>query len=115
MSEIPWGGVWAFLLLSLVVVLVLCFVKLVRSFIALVVAFTDLLGTSAILDGVEATRDLDRPLVSVLDDIARVRARTEERMTRRANRRYERAQARLARAKMITNVDATQRMWPRAW
>jgi hypothetical protein len=115
MSGIPWGFVWTLLVLSLVVVLAVCIVRLVRSFIRMAVATSDLLGTSAILDSVEATRDLDRPVVAVLQELEHIRAHFEERMTRRANRKRSRAEARLLRAKVITNVDATQRMWPRAW
>lgn len=115
MSDIPWALVWTALVVALIVVLVLCAVRLVRGFIRLIVAFTDLLEKSAILDGVEPTRELDRPLVAVLDDLSLIRANFDERMTRRANKKRSRAEARLVRAKMITTVDVTQRKWPHAW
>jgi hypothetical protein len=115
MADIPFGLIWTILILALIVVLVVCGVRLVRGFIRVVVSFTDFLEKSAILDGVEPTRELDRPLVAVLDDLSHIREKYDERMTRRANKKRSRAEARLVRAKMITTVDVTQRKWPHAW
>jgi|GEM_PF-5152497 hypothetical protein len=115
MTDVPWWLIWTILILALIIVLVVCAVRLVKGFIRVVVSFTDLLEKSAILDGVEATRELDRPLVAVLDDLAVIREKYDLRMTRRANKKRSRAEARLVRAKMITTVDVTQRKWPHAW
>jgi hypothetical protein len=110
MSVIPWGVVWAALIVALVIVLGVCAVRLVRTFIRLMVASSEFLEKSAILDGVEATRELDRPAVAVLDNIDAIRAHYGLKMTRRANKKRSRAEARLARAKMITSLDPMQRM-----
>jgi hypothetical protein len=115
MNEIPWGLVWTVLVLCLLVVLVVCTVRLIRGFMGVVVAFTDLLEKSTILGGVEPTRELHRPLVAVLENLSVIREKYEDRMTRRANKKRSRSEARLLRAKMITTVDATQRKWPHAW
>ena len=104
--------VWVCLSAALVVVLGMLGWRLVRAVLGLFRALDALVGTSAILDGVEPTRHLDRSVPAVLADRSEVQKRWVARRGRRSVIQQDRRQERLRRAKMITTLDATQRTWP---
>jgi len=109
--------IWVSLSTGLVVVLVALGWRLARAVVALFRALNALVGTSAILDGVEPTRHLDRPVPAVLADRSELQARSAARHDRAHEQRLVRRQARITRGRLLTrpdvaSVERMRRTWP---
>ena len=109
--------IWVSLSAGLVVVLGVLGWRLARAVLGLFRALNGLVGTSAILDGVEPTRHLERPVPAVLEDRSEVQARSAVRHDRANERRLVRRQARITRGRLLTrpdvaSVERMRRTWP---
>ncbi len=113
---IEWWGwllIWSGLVLALLVMLGLFAWWLFRKSLVLLDDLAELADTTAALEGEDA--ELVRPRLAVLTPAADIRAREEARQFHRRERRRRRVEARLARARRIIRVDATQVEWPAEW
>ncbi len=113
---IEWWGwllIWTGLVLTLLVVLGLMAWWLFRKSLVLLDDLATLAETTAALEADEA--ELVPPRLAVLTPAIEIRAREEARQFHRRERRRRRIEARLARARRITRVDATQVEWPADW
>ena len=111
---IAWWGwvlIWLGLVLGLLAVVALLGWRLVKRFLGLMDDFVSLAERAAILDGVAADPE-KRPLNAVLREHAEVRATTAARMSRRADRKHARRQARIQRGKMLTTATIDLKEWP---
>lgn len=98
-------AIWIVSGIALVALLVFAAVRFVRGVIRILLNFSDLASTTAQLDRVQATRELERPVPAVLEPWRVVKNRFDERMSRRASRIGERRAARRARARALTTAD----------
>jgi hypothetical protein len=108
---------WIAASIALVGLLVVAGYRVVRGVLRILVDLGDLASTTAKLDAVRATRDLERPQPSVLWPRGRAREVWSQRRDRMHTRREARRRYRIARGKMITTVDQTavdlmRRTWP---
>lgn len=113
---IPWWGwllIWSGLVLALLVMLALFAWWLFRKSLVLLDDLAALADTTAALDGDDA--ELVPPRLAILTPALEIRAREEARKFHRRERRRRRVEARLARARRITRVDATAVRWPADW
>ena len=114
--DIEWWGwilIWTGLVLVLLVMLGLFAWWLFRKFMVLMDDVATLADKSAVLDVEDA--ELLKPQLAVLADIRDIRNRENARRGHRAERKRARWEARLARARRITRVDASKIQWPAAW
>jgi hypothetical protein len=108
---IPFALIWILLAVSLVVVLVLTGIRLVRGFLRVLTALSDLAVTTAVLDNVSPTRELERARPSILAPFPEVVTHVIARSDARRERKQARHQRRLERAYQITHVDVASREW----
>ena len=101
--------VWVGLVLALVVMLVLFAIALFRKLLAVVQAFSDLVGTTARLDGVHRAEPEARPEPAVLAGRAAASSRWSVVSQRRRDRRDQRHEARLARGRALVRADVAAR------
>lgn len=103
--------VWIVLVAALLAMLAAFAVVLFRKLIAVLQEFSDLVGRTAILDGVHRADAEIRPLPAVLDPrethAARWRALRHEARQRREHRR----RARVARGRRLVQADAASIEW----
>ena len=97
--------VWITLVLALIVTLLACAWMLVRKFIRLLKAFSELLVTPAILDGVHRGEPEERAVPAVLEPRPAVAAQYHERSVARQERRELRRSARLTRARALISAE----------
>ena len=100
-------GIWAGLVLALLVTLTACIWMLVRKFIRLLAEVGDLLVKPAILDGVHRSEAEERPIPAVLEPRATVSARYAAVARARADRARHRAQLRHERALALISAKPT--------
>jgi len=113
---VPWWAwtlIWTGLALALLVMLGLFAWWLFRKFIVLMDDVATLADKSSILEGGDPT--LAHPQLAVLTSVRDLRDRENSRRAHRADRRRLRWEARLARGRRITAVDATTTNWPADW
>lgn len=110
-SVIPFTLIWILLAVSLLVVLMLTGIRLVRGFLRVLNALSDLAVTTAQLDNVVPTRELERARTSILEPLPDVLTRYLARADARRERKHARHQRRLERAYEITHVDVASREW----
>lgn len=108
---IPFALIWILLAISLVAVLVLVGIRLVRGFLRVLSALSDLAVTTAQLDNVVPTHETQKRPTSVLSPMPDVVTRYLERTARRHELKRVRHEARLDRAYVITHVDVSTREW----
>lgn len=108
-----WLVIWVMLGLGLVALLGFSARWLLRKLMVLTGDLGDLGETLELLEPNDA--ELVRPQLAVLADARDIRARDEARRFQRARRRRQRHEQRIARARRITAVDATQQQWPADW
>lgn len=99
--------VWILLVVALVVMLAVFAAVLFRKFIAVLGAFSDLVGQTAVLDGVHRSEPEERPLPAVLTGAAAGNQRWRAVSQRRRERRSARRAQRLERGKLLVRSDAT--------
>ena len=99
--------VWVLLVIALVVMLGTFAVVLFRKFIAVLGAFSDLVGQTAVLDGVHRAEPEERPVPAVLGGLAAASSHWRDVGHRRRERRVTRRDARLVRARRLVNADPT--------
>ena len=114
-----WVLIWGGLGLALLAMLALAAWWLFRKMMAVFGELEALAGKAALLENAQAQASgnaNDTPqTLAVLDGLHAVRERHQALQDAADERRLARRQRRLDRAKLITNTDATQRMWPDAW
>ncbi|MHB1172786.1 MAG: hypothetical protein ACYCZY_09900 [Lacisediminihabitans sp.] len=106
-----WTAIWAGLVLLMVAMLVVFAVRIFRKIVAVFDEFESLSARTEILDRAGEILDDQRQELAILAkyaDVRRRRARAREEATAR---RQSRHQTRLARARALIAVDATQRSW----
>ena len=110
-----WGWVllWAGLILVLIGMLVGCAWWLFRKSLVLLDDLGQLAERAGGLEIDEPT--LVRPIPAVLTPLSAVQRREDERLRHRAERRAERRQARLDRARRITQADPMSLDVPEEW
>jgi hypothetical protein len=113
MSWWAWIAIWGGLVLALLVMLALVAWWLFRKAMRLLDDVGELADSTAVLEVDEPV--LARPQLAVLADLRDIHRREAERRAHRTNRRRLGHEGRLARARRITSVDATQRQWPADW
>jgi hypothetical protein len=106
------GWAWTAAILALVVTLVLCTVSLLRKGLGLLRELADFVSLPAILDGVHRADPEPRPTPAVLRPFAEVVAHRDGRRQRTTERRIERREARLARARSLISAEVNPRDWP---
>jgi len=115
-AEIQWWG-WLLIWTSLVVILLVSLATmawwLFRKSLTLADALADLVDKTGVLDAPEAA--VVKPQLAVLAQIRDIRDAERARKTRRAVHGRTRRDARLARARRITTLDATRARWPAEW
>ena len=99
--------VWIALVVALVVMLGIFAVVLFRKFVGVLGAFSDLVGQTAVLDGVHRADPEDRQLPAVLGGVAAASSQWRTVGHRRRERRVARRTARLSRARRLVSADAT--------
>ena len=99
------AAIWIVASITLVAVIVYTVVRVVRGVIRIFTDFSDLAGVTATLDWVQATRDLERPTVSVVRPWRAVKDDFDDRMHHRRLRKDDRRDARLARARALLTAD----------
>jgi heme exporter protein D len=99
--------IWIASSVALVALLAYTVVRVIRGSIRILQDVSDLATTTAQLDNVQATRELEREIPAVLQRFATVRARHSERAEARGWARAARREARLARATALTRADAS--------
>ena len=97
--------IWIAASIALVAVIVYTVVRVVRGAIRILTDFSDLAGVTAQLDSVQATRDLERPVVAVARPWRVVKNDFDDRMHHRRLRKDARRDARLARAQALVTAD----------
>ena len=97
--------VWILLVLALVVMLCTFAIVLFRKVIGVVSAFSDLIGQTAILDGVHRSEPEQRPLPAAVGGLAAASSVWRTATTRRRERRALRRATRMARAKLLMSTD----------
>jgi len=100
-------AIWIVASVALVALLAYTVVRVIRGSITILRDVSDLATTTAQLDNVQATRELEREIPAVLQRFATVRARQSERAEARGWQRAARREARLARANALTRADAS--------
>lgn len=113
MSWWSWLIIWAVLVIALLAMLGFSAWWLFRKFVVLGSDLADLAGTLAVVQPEETVHV--RPELAVLGNLRDIQAREDARRFRRATRRRERHERRLARARRITRVDASRQQWPAEW
>lgn len=116
MVAMPWWAwviIWSLLVIALLAVVAVSAWILFRKGLGVLDALAQLAGTTAVLEAEE--RALTPPQRAILGDLRRIREREDARRFGRAERRRLRHERRLARARRITNVDATRVEWPADW
>lgn len=108
---IPFTLIWILLAVSLVAVLVLTGIRLVRGFLRVFTALSDLAVTTVALDNVSPTRELERARSSILAPFPEVLTHFIARSDARRERKQVRHQRRLERAYQITHLDVASREW----
>ena len=108
------AAIWIISSVALVALLVYTVVRVIRGSIRIFVDFSELADTTAQLDNVQATRDLERPTQSVLLPYKDVRQAHREHSTARAQRKADRRAARHARARALTRAEASTLKAPQA-
>ena len=98
-------AIWVVASIALVVVIVYTVVRVVRGVIRIFTDFSDLAGVTAKLDSVQATRDLERPTVSVVRPWRTVKDDFDDRMHHRRRLTDDRRDARLAQARALVTAD----------
>ena len=106
--------IWIVSSVALVALLAYTVVRVIRGSIRIFVDFSELADTTAQLDNVQATRELERPLPSVLLPYKEVRRAHHEHSTARAQRKADRRAARHARARALTRAEASTLKAPQA-
>ena len=99
--------VWIALVVALVVMLGIFAVVLFRKFIRLLGAFSDLVGQTAVLDGVHRAEPEERAVPAVLGGLAAASGHWGDVGHRRRERRATRRAARLSRARLLVSADVT--------
>ena len=97
---------WILLVVALVAMLAIFAVVLFRKFLRVLGAFSDLVGQTAVLDGVHRAEEEQRPMPAVLAGGAAASTGWRAATRRRSQRRSVRRGARLARAKLLVRTDA---------
>lgn len=100
--------VWVLLVIALVVMLAAFAVVLFRKFFGVLAAFSDLVGQTAVLDGVHRAEPEQRALPAVLGGTAAAGRTWSAVGHRRRERRAIRRSARLARGRRLVNADAVR-------
>ncbi len=108
-----WPVIWIALSTGLLVVLAASAWVLFHKAIGVMDALSELADRSSLLDVGEIEHV--GPTIAVLAAARDIRAREEARRTHRAERARARYERRMARARRITSLDATQRDWPADW
>ena len=103
--------VWIGLVLALVVMLGIFAVVLFRKVIAVLQEFSDLVGRTAILDGVHRADPEERPAPAVLGSASAASARWRSRRHDSRQRRAHRRSARIARGHALVRADAASIEW----
>ena len=98
--------VWIALVVALVVMLGTFAVVLFRKFIRVLGAFSDLVGRTAVLDGVHRAEPEVRQAPAVLGGLAAASGHWRDVGHRRRERRATRRAARLSRARLLVGADA---------
>lgn len=99
--------VWILLIITTVVTLAVLGVALFRRFIGVLGAFSDLVGQTAVLDGVHRAEPEERPVPAVLSGRAAASERWRDVSYRRRERRALRRTRWLARGKLLVRADAS--------
>lgn len=103
--------VWGLLVGALIAMLAVFAVVLFRKLVAVLQAFSDLVGRTAILDGVHRADPEPRATPAVLGGVSEARTAWRELRHRGRQRRDARRTARLARARELISADATSIEW----
>ena len=98
--------VWIVLVAALVATVAIFAVVLFRKFLGVLSAFSDLVGQTAVLDGVHRAEVEERPTPAVLGPVGAASTGWSEATHRRRRRRLERRTTRLRRAKLLVRPDA---------
>ena len=111
------AAIWITASVALVALLVYTGYRLVRGALRILVDLSDLAATTARLDSVQATRELERPHPSVLWPRGRAHEAWSTRSAFIHTKREARRRSRIARGRMITTVDQAavdlmRRTWP---
>jgi len=107
-------AIWIISSVALVALLGYTIVRVVRGSLRILLDFSELADTTAQLDNVQATRELERPTQSVLLPYKDVRQAHHEHSTARAQRKADRRAARHARANALTRAEASTLKAPQA-
>ena len=108
-----WLLIWTGLAIALLATLAVCARVLWVKFFGLVDDLGELADVVGVLEVDEPV--LERPQLAVLAEARDIRDREDARRAYRIERRRVRLEQRLARARRITSVDASQQQWPSDW
>ncbi len=100
---IPW--LWVGLVLALVVMLAAFALVLLRKVVAVLTAFGDLVGRTAVLDGVHRAESEERPTPAALLGREEIRSAWRHRRWLAGERRVIRRRARVARGQALLRAD----------
>lgn len=103
--------VWICLVLALIGMLCIFAVVLFRKVIAVLQEFSDLVGRTAILDGVHRAEPGQRPTPAVLQSAAVAGSRWRSLRHDARERRSQRRSERLARGRELVRADAASIEW----
>jgi len=111
------AAIWIIASVALVALLAYTGYRLVRGVLRILVDLSDLATTTAKLDNVQATRELERPQPAAIWPRGRAREAWSSRSAFIRTKREARRRSRIARGRMITTVDQAavdlmRRTWP---
>jgi len=97
---------WILLVAILVAMFATFASVLFRKFLGVLSAFSDLVGQTAVLDGVQRAEAEERPMPAVLGSIGAASVVRRQAMRSRRERRSARRETRIQRAKLLVRTDA---------
>lgn len=101
------GWIWILASVALVALLGWSAYRIVRGVLRILMDLSDLATTTAKLDNVQPTRELERPATVVLAGRKAVAARLQASRDRSRERRLARRTARIARGRALTRAGAS--------
>ena len=104
-------AVWVVVVLAMFAMLAIFALVLFRKLIGVLQEFSDLVGRTAILDGVHRADAESRPLPAVLRRAGAASSQWRAARHRSRERRAARRATRIARARALVNADATSIEW----
>ena len=103
--------VWIALVVALLAMFAIFAIVLFRKVIAVLQEFSDLVGRTAILDGVHRAEPEERPLPAAIGGVDAAASRWRHRRHRSRERAAERRRLRIARAHRLIDANADSIEW----